>query len=315
MHTAYKHVLEWYKMCGVDVPLTDVAQNHYQKKATVKQHLTQAPGIIRDDLSTNQNNREMSDLKQNETMRESIEGNIAETRYEKIIENPQQISAPDPIVTNKAPPRNDLDDFKHLFADKSQHPALLCQTLDQLKYAIEHSTECDLIKAATHTVFSGGNLKADIMIIGEAPGADEDRLGQPFVGQSGQLLDTILATIGLTRDSIYISNIIPWRPPGNRPPNASEINFCLPFIVRHIEIKAPKILILLGGVAVKTLLGKNDGILKLRGQIFDYQLNHETAIAAMPTLHPSYIMRSPSQKALVWQDMLILKKWLREMTA
>jgi len=194
------------------------------------------------------------------------------------------------------------------------HPALTCETLDQLRYAMEHATGCDLIKAATHTVFSGGNPDADVMLIGEAPGADEDRLGEPFVGQSGQLLDVILATIGLDRTSIYIGNIIPWRPPGNRPPTAAEIVYCLPFIKRHIELVSPKILILLGGVAVKTLLNRNDGILKLRGEILEYTTNGGSTIAAMPTLHPSYIMRSASQKALVWKDMLTLKAWLANHT-
>ena len=175
---------------------------------------------------------------------------------------------------------------------------------------MEHATGCDLIKAATHTVFADGNPNANIMLIGEAPGADEDRLGQPFVGQSGQLLDTILATIGVDRGSIYISNIIPWRPPGNRPPTAAEAAYCLPFIQRHIELVSPKILILLGGVAVKALLNRGDGILKLRGQILEYTTKSGSTIAAMPTLHPSYIMRSPSQKALVWKDMLTLKAWL-----
>ncbi|MDP5370306.1 MAG: uracil-DNA glycosylase, partial [Pseudomonadota bacterium] len=222
-------------------------------------------------------------------------------------------SAPTPSDLATSSPSLDttfkMPDFTPPVVTAGDHPALNCETLEQLRYAMENATGCDLIKAATHTVFADGNPAADVMLIGEAPGADEDRLGQPFVGQSGQLLDTILATIGIDRSSIYISNIIPWRPPGNRPPTVAEVAYCLPFIQRHIELVQPKILILLGGVAVKTLLNRGDGILKLRGQILEYTTKSGATIAAMPTLHPSYIMRSPSQKALVWKDMLTLKAW------
>jgi DNA polymerase len=153
------------------------------------------------------------------------------------------------------------------------------------------------------------------MFIGEAPGMDEDLAGLPFVGQSGQLLDAILSSINLTREQIYIANIIPWRPPGNRPPTATELTYCLPYIERHIALIKPKVIVLLGGVATKALLRRNDGILKLRNNTYHYEAgvgstDAPTGIVAMPTFHPAYIMRSPSQKAHVWRDMLNLKAML-----
>jgi DNA polymerase len=270
-------IVDWYRLCGVDAALANEPRNHYVPAQPIK--LSFKPRLI-----------------ENSTLPTST--------FASTPTSTQSVTQAEPLTIVQSPK------VKPKLVDSDEHPALSCTTLDELRYAMEHSTGCDLIKAATHTVFSGGNPGASIMLIGEAPGADEDRVGQPFVGQSGQLLDTILATIGIDRTSIYISNIIPWRPPGNRPPTTTEMNYCLPFIERHIDLVSPKILILLGGVALKTLLGRSDGILKLRGQVLEYTSKGGKKIAAMPTLHPSYIMRSPSQKALVWKDMLTLKTWL-----
>ena len=146
------------------------------------------------------------------------------------------------------------------------------------------------------------------MVVGEAPGADEDRLGVPFVGVSGQLLDRAFAAIGLDRTKIYISNILPWRPPGNRQPTPHETALCLPFIERHIELVSPEILILVGGTAAKTLLKTNEGIVKLRGKWHAY-LSPELKkpIKTLATFHPAYLMRSPGQKRFVWLDLLSVK--------
>ncbi|MDP3372156.1 MAG: uracil-DNA glycosylase [Candidatus Paracaedibacteraceae bacterium] len=287
---SYTQILEWYSACGADTLMSDVPRNHYIDNVPGKFSLKALAGTFAEKHSAQLEQMPL----QNSPL--SI----------KSIPAAPKINSP----TNVAP--RILGDIKSpaLSDDHGNHPAFICETLEQLRSAMENAKGCDLIKAATHTVFADGDPSARIMIIGEAPGADEDRVGQPFVGQSGQLLNTILATIGLDRKAVYISNIIPWRPPGNRPPTTTETNYCLPFIHKHIELISPKILILLGGVAVKTLLGRSDGILKLRGQIFEYTMRNGTTIAALPTFHPSYIMRSPSQKAQVWKDMLILKKWL-----
>lgn len=202
---------------------------------------------------------------------------------------------------------------------------LACATVtrDDLSAAIAGFEGIGIKKTATHLVFSDGNPSAPVMLIGEAPGADEDRLGRPFVGASGQLLDKILKGIDLDRTreqpegSIYISNILNWRPPGNRTPTDQEIELSLPFIERHIALVKPKLLILCGGVSAKALLNTNDSISKLRGRWHQYQPRtpgiEGAPIPAIATYHPSYLLRTPAQKRAVWQDMLTLKAKLREL--
>lgn len=189
----------------------------------------------------------------------------------------------------------------------ADHPASQCKSLDDLKQAMLNFKECSLKATSMNTVFADGDPKSPIMLIGEAPGADEDVQGLPFVGQSGQLLNKMLASIGFKREQIYIANIVPWRPPGNRTPTNEEIAICQPFIEKHIELVAPNILILLGGIAAKTLLKTNEGISKLRGRFLDYGLPSGANIACLATFHPAYLLRSPGQKAQAWQDMLRVK--------
>jgi len=185
-------------------------------------------------------------------------------------------------------------------------------TLAELKTAIENFEDCALKRTATHTVFADGNPEAAAVFVGEAPGAEEDLRGLPFVGKAGQLLDRMLAAIGLDRSSAYITNILFWRPPGNRQPTSGEIAACLPFVERHIEILSPKILVFLGGTAAKTLLGRNEGIMRLRGRWFDYATpGLSRPIPAIPTFHPAYLLRSPGQKRAAWQDFLAIRDRLR----
>jgi uracil-DNA glycosylase family 4 len=168
-----------------------------------------------------------------------------------------------------------------------------------------------LKKTAINTVFSDGNPKAKVMVIGEAPGADEDRQGLPFVGLSGKLLDRMFASIGLDRTTIYITNIIPWRPPGNRQPTPSETNLCLPFVERHIELVSPEFLVLVGGTAAKSILQSTEGIMKLRGRWLSYQTSTmQKPIKTLATFHPAYLLRAPGQKRLAWLDLLMLKQAL-----
>lgn len=155
-------------------------------------------------------------------------------------------------------------------------------------------------------VFGDGNPDAGLMLVGEAPGADEDREGVPFVGVSGQLLDKMLAAIGRDRSSAYITNILPWRPPGNRKPDQAEVAMCLPFIRRHIEIVAPAVLVLVGGVAASTLLERREGITRLRGRWLTYS-SGGGEIPALAIFHPAYLLRQPALKQLAWQDLLTLK--------
>ncbi len=170
------------------------------------------------------------------------------------------------------------------------------------------------LKATASTlVFADGNPEAPVMLVGEAPGADEDRQGLPFVGASGQLLDRILAAIGLDRSGCYISNILPWRPPGNRKPSPAEITAFLPFIKRHIALVQPRFVVLLGDTAAKALLDERQGITRLRGRWFNLAVTEGTqAIPALATFHPAYLLRNPAHKRLVWQDFLALKARLSE---
>lgn len=183
------------------------------------------------------------------------------------------------------------------------------QTLDELREALASFEGLAIKKTATNTVFADGHPDAPVMLVGEAPGADEDRQGKPFVGVSGQLLDRMLSWIGFSRaENVYISNVLFWRPPGNRTPTPAEVASCLPFVERHIALKAPDYLILSGGSAAKTLLGKTEGVLKLRGRWFAYQ-NPEMAapVPALVTLHPAYLLRQPAAKRLAWRDLLSFK--------
>ncbi|MBT3553804.1 MAG: uracil-DNA glycosylase [Rhodospirillaceae bacterium] len=186
-------------------------------------------------------------------------------------------------------------------------------SIEELRAAVDRFEDCALRKTATNTVFADGNPKARIMFVGEAPGADEDRQGVPFVGVSGQLLDLMLASIGLDRAQFYITNIVFWRPPGNRNPSSNEIAACLPFVERHIELVDPDILVPLGGPAAKTLLARSEGITRMRGKWFAYSSPKLAApIDAMPFFHPAYLLRSPAYKREAWRDLLAIKAKLEE---
>lgn len=171
---------------------------------------------------------------------------------------------------------------------------------------------CNLKSTAASTVFGCGNSQAKIMFIGEAPGADEDRVGKPFVGRCGKLLDKIFSAIGLARENCYITNVLPWRPPGNRTPTDDEIAICLPFLQRQIELIHPDFMLLLGGIALKSVMDCNDSISRSRGKWMSYTLDDGKEVAALATYHPSYLLRSSAQKSKVWIDFLRLKKKLDE---
>lgn len=186
-------------------------------------------------------------------------------------------------------------------------------TLDELRQQMAAFDGCNLKFTAKNLVFADGNPNADLMLVGEAPGRDEDLEGLPFVGRSGRLLDRMLAAIGLDRNSAYIANVIPWRPPGNRTPTPHETEICRPFIERQIELVNPKVLVNLGGPSAKTLLNTTEGILRLRGNWRAHTTASGIAIPAMPTLHPAYLLRTPAHKKLAWRDFLEVKAKLRGM--
>ena len=189
------------------------------------------------------------------------------------------------------------------------------KTLDALRNAMAGFDGCALKKTASNLVFADGNPEAKIMIIGEAPGGDEDRMGLPFVGAAGQLLDKMLASIGLDRQHVYITNILPWRPPGNRTPSSEEVALLWPFLRRHIQLIAPKVIFALGGSSAKLLLNTTTGILKLRGQVreIDFgEVGQANVISVLPSLHPAYLLRAPKMKQQAFYDLLALKSMCRE---
>jgi uracil-DNA glycosylase family 4 len=184
-----------------------------------------------------------------------------------------------------------------------------CNTLAELRAALNHFDGCELKRHAINTVFADGTPRGGIMLIGEAPGRDEDEQGLPFVGRAGKLLDRMLASIGLDRSKVYITNVLNWRPPQNRDPSPEEAAACLPFLHRHIELADPKLLILLGAVSVRHVLGLTDGILRLRGRWEAYQsASLGRAIPTMLTLHPAYLLRQPAAKKLAWRDFLAISE-------
>ncbi len=187
--------------------------------------------------------------------------------------------------------------------------AAAAKTMGELRDALARFEGCNLRHTATNLVFADGNPEARVMLVGEAPGRDEDIQRVPFVGRSGQLLDRMLNAIGLDRTSVYIANVVPWRPPGNRTPTPQETAACRPFIERQIALCDPDFLVCLGNAAARELLQTGDGILRLRGRWMPFDTGART-IRAMAMLHPAYLLRQPLHKRLAWRDMLALKRAL-----
>ena len=218
--------------------------------------------------------------------------------------------------SNTAPlQKPDLKMAKNTTAPKPgpEHPAWNCKTLDDLRTVMAKFDAGVISDHARQMVFSRGNPKADIMVIGEAPGRDEDIQGKPFVGRSGQLLDRILGSIGLSETDFYITNVINWRPPGNRNPSAGEIALCRPFLLRHMELIDPKIILLVGGIAFQALTGQT-GIMKNRGQWVTISVN-DREIPTLPIYHPAFLLRQPSLKKDSWRDMLALREKMTQINA
>jgi len=226
---------------------------------------------------------------------------------------PERTVAPAESRNSPPPPRalpktaaGSPDEVASLAREQARH----ARTLEELETILAAFEGCALKFSAKNLAFADGNPEGRVMLVGEAPGADEDRIGKPFMGRSGQLLDRMLATIGLDRSQVYVANIVPWRPPGNRTPTPQEIAICKPFIARQIELAAPEFLLCLGGPAAQNLLGLKDGILRTRGRWYTYKTEDGREIRALPTLHPAYLLRQPLQKRLGWRDFMSLRRAL-----
>jgi DNA polymerase len=208
-----------------------------------------------------------------------------------------------------APPRVPLESPQQV--EDARAAAAGAASLGELAQAIRGFEGSSLKRLAKNTVFADGAADAPVMVVGEAPGEDEDRQGKPFVGVSGRLMDRMFAAIGMIRSrDLYITNILNWRPPGNRTPNLSDVAICVAFARRHIELKRPRLLVLAGGVPAKSLLGIETGITRLRGRWFEYALDDGTKIPAMPIFHPAYLLRSPGLKRQAWTDLLNIRERL-----
>jgi len=223
-------------------------------------------------------------------------------------------NAPTPIRAAGPPARAPVPFESPQVVEDAREIARRATTIGELEEAVRAFEGCALKRTAKNTVFADGVAGAPVMIVGEAPGGDEDRLGKPFVGVSGQLMDRMFDAIGMSRErNLYITNILFWRPPGNRTPTLAEQAICLAFTRRHIELAKPKVLVLAGGTAVKAVLDTTEGITRLRGKWTTLRLDDGSEVPALPTFHPAYLLRTPASKRQSWWDLLALEKKLREL--
>ena len=270
---AIRALLDWYVLAGVDQAIDRAPRDRYREAAAAK---AATVAVAR------------------EPMPEAVPPS-APAPSMTVPQEPAPAAPPAPLPPGDA-------------TWSAQEIAAACASLDQLVAAVRAFDGCALKRTATNTVIGDGNPAAALMIVGEAPGAEEDRQGLPFVGPAGRLLDRMLASIDLDRSAVYITNMLPWRPPGNRSPTAEELAICQPFLERQIELIAPRILVLVGGIAAKALLNRREGITRLRGQWFPFSTPRmEGTIQATATFHPAYLLRTPSAKREVWRDLLAIE--------
>jgi uracil-DNA glycosylase family 4 len=241
-------------------------------------------------------------------LRLMIEWGADEALEDAPIDRTRAIEAPAPIL--KAAPQP--APMRIGPVSRAQAVADGANTIEALRAALDKFAECPLATTATNLVFADGTADAGLVLIGEAPGAEEDVAGRPFVGASGKLLDRMFASAGLARETnMLITNLIPWRPPGNRPPTDTEVNTCLPFLLRHLTLLRPKVIVTLGALSTRALTGRDDGIRRLRGRWQNVSIPGLPApIPTLPMLHPAYLLRMPGAKKEAWTDILALRRKL-----
>jgi uracil-DNA glycosylase family 4 len=238
-------------------------------------------------------------------LRLMIEWGADEALEDAPIDRTRTIAPPVLIAPSPAPARTGP-------ASRAQITADSANTLQALRAALENFADCPLATTATNLVFADGAAGAGLVLIGEAPGAEEDLAGRPFVGAAGRLLDRMFASIGLSRETdMLLTTLIPWRPPGNRPPTETEIATCLPFLLRHLTLLRPKIIVTLGALSTRALTGRDDGIRRLRGRWQNVTVpGLPTPILTLPMLHPAYLLRMPGSKKDAWTDLIALRRKL-----
>lgn len=236
---------------------------------------------------------------------------------EKVVSVAKPVSVRQPLTPavpddNVRPATTELAQDTLTACQNARELSMKTETLDELRALVEGFEGCALRMTANKTVFGYGSPTADLLLVGEAPGADEDRSGIPFVGRSGHLLDKMLRAIEIGRDECFVTNVLPWRPPGNRTPTSGEIAVCLPFLRRQIELVKPKVIMVLGGSAANALLDNGEPISRLRGKWLDYRLSDGTVIPVLASFHPAYLLRNSGQKAKAWSDLVRVKQKLCE---
>lgn len=285
--------LAWQVACGADEALCNDA-THDQAFVPIKSF-----------LATPLNTTFASSAEENDKGKDKVNDGARKGKVWSIMQSVAEPSHPQSIPTQSITARSSPPLIEPVTDNLTA-----ITSLNALRTALEKLEGCALKNTAGSLVFCDGNPGARVMIIGEAPGRDEDRVGLPFVGAAGQLLDKMLASIGLDRSTVYITNLLPWRPPGNRTPTAEETRLLLPYLRRHIQLAQPEYILILGGSSAKALLGTNDGILKLRGVWRDVDFGDGIMRLTLPSLHPAYLLRSPAQKRLSFDDLLSLRERL-----
>lgn len=279
-------LLDFHVAAGIDLALDEEPHDRFAEEATAAVAAAESAAPEATTFSTNSPER-ASPLPRPELPRPEL---------------PRGSDALGPLpVAATAPPDVVAADARDRARDAASLPEL-----EALVAAFEG---CALKRTAKGLVFADGTPGARVMLLGEAPGAEEDRTGKPFVGRAGQLLDRMLAAIGLDRTGVYIANVVPWRPPGNRTPTPQEVAICLPFTERQIELAAPDILVTLGAPATQTLLAIKDGITRTRGRWYTYRAGSRD-VRVLPMLHPAYLLRQPLHKRLAWRDLRLLRQAL-----
>ena len=319
-------LLDWYEAAGADCAISDGPQDRFEETRLQIEARKQAKSRSDTTSFPSQNSASRARPSPDRSHRERHEASFSASDNTFTSKSPsnQGPLSPQPQMqgSSQAYPNQNQGQAPH---ERGNGPALAnrtgsalveearlraaeAPTLQDLRQALADFDGCSLKLSAKSLVFGDGNPDADVMFIGEAPGRDEDLSGLPFVGRAGQLLDKMMQAIQRDRTNSYITNILPWRPPGNRKPSLDESVMLRPFIHRHIELVDPKVLVFLGGTAAQQLLDSKDGIMRLRGRWKSYAITmpngEERAIPAMATLHPAFLLRTPAQKRSAWQDFL-----------
>ena len=275
-------ILRWYVDMGVDLAIGDAPRNHFAEGAEKAARSEQSAPSVEGPAPVSGSDAEED----------------APQAGRRIAPVGRMLQAAEPLPVRSATGSAISPEIAQASA---RDLAASAPSLDALREALEGFDGCALKRTASRLVFADGNPQARIMLVGEAPGADEDRQGLPFVGRAGQMLDRMLAAIGLDRSKVYISNVVPWRPPGNRAPTQPEIATCLPFAQRQIELVDPDILVCVGNISAQALLGQREGITRIRGKWLDYPCGSRR-IPAIAMFHPAYLLRTPVNKRYAWQD-------------